>query len=273
LHNATATLGVESRTTPYAVIELLARDFPKLQLVNVEDALQTARLTKTEREIALLRRAAHIGDIGHNALIELTRTAGLNEFEMWAELTMHMFRVVGHDIPVSGELVTGPRTCAVNYPNGPRDRVTQAGDAVLMDISQRVDGYWSDVTNTLVVAAEPTPHQRKFARASQAAFDAAADGLRIGKRASDAWRAANDAYVKHGITMPHYMGHQIGVTVNELPRVVPYDDTPIQAGMVFSLEPGAYEGVGGTCGARSEKMVLVTASGPEVLSEFEWGIN
>ena len=40
----------------------------------------------------------------------------------------------------------------------------------------------------------------------------------------------------------------------------------------FSLEPGAYEGAGGTFGARSEKMVLVTASGPEVLSQFEWGI-
>jgi len=72
--------------------------------------------------------------------------------------------------------------------------------------------------------------------------------------------------------MPHYMGHQIGVVVNELPRIVPYDHTPIQAGMVFSLEPGAYEGPGGTSGARSEKMVLVTESGPEVLSKFEWGI-
>ena len=136
---------------------------PKSKLVNVEDALAQARLTKSAREIALLRRAAHIGDIGQNALIALTRTAGLNEFEMWAELTQRMFSAVGHDIPVSGELVTGPRTCTVQYPNGPRDRVTQTGDAALMDISQRVDGYWSDVTNTLVVAAEPTAHQRKFA--------------------------------------------------------------------------------------------------------------
>jgi Xaa-Pro dipeptidase len=273
LDHTPATLGIESRTTPYAVIELLARDFPKLHLVNVEAAVARARIIKTPREIGLLRRAAHVGDIGQNALIELTRSAGRNEFEMWAELTEHMFRAVGHDIPVSGELVTGPRTCTVQYPNGPRNRITQAGDAVLMDISQRVDGYWSDVTNTLVVATGPTAHQRKFARASQAAFDAAADNLRVGRRASDAWLAANEAYAKHGMAMPHYMGHQIGVTVNELPRVVPYDDTPIQAGMVFSLEPGAYEGKDGTFGARSEKMVLVTESGPEVISTFEWGIN
>src|SRR5262249_20948311 len=108
--------------------------------------------------------------------------------------------------------------------------------------------------------------------ASQAAFDAAANSLRPGKLASEAWAAANEAYTRHGMQMPHYMGHQIGVTVNETPRVVPYDHSPIQAGMVFSLEPGAYEGPGGSFGSRNEKMVLVTAAGPEILSQFKWGI-
>ena len=141
-----------------------------------------------------------------------------------------------------------------------------------MDISQRIDGYWSDVTNTHVVAMEATPERKKLAHASQAAFEATANSLRPGKLASEAWAAANDAYAAFGVTMPHYMGHQIGVTVNELPRVVPYDHTPIQAGMIFSLEPGAYAGPGGDFGSRNEKMVLVTESGPEILSKFQWGI-
>ena len=47
---------------------------------------------------------------------------------------------------------------------------------------------------------------------------------------------------------------------------------PIEAGMVFAVEPGVYEGPGGSFGARSEKMVLVTEQGPEILSQFEWGI-
>jgi Xaa-Pro aminopeptidase len=42
--------------------------------------------------------------------------------------------------------------------------------------------------------------------------------------------------------------------------------------MVFAVEPGAYAGPGGSFGARSEKMVLVTESGPEILSQFIWGI-
>lgn len=267
------TLGIEPNSLPQGAAAQIIRYFPKVKLVDVTSALERARLTKTAHEIALLRRAAHIGDIGHTTLAELVREPGYNEFDIWGKLTMRMNQAVGREITVSGELVSGPRTTTVNYPGGPCDRVTERGDAVLMDISQRVDGYWSDVTNTHVVGMEPTQHQKKYALASQAAFEAACENLRPGRLASEVWGAANNVYSKYGLPMPHYIGHQVGVTVNELPRIVPYDHTPIQAGMVFSLEPGAYEGPGGTFGARSEKMVLVTQSGPEILSQFSWGIN
>lgn len=273
LANSSATLAVEFRSMPYIIAELLANEFPKLKLVDAAPALNKARSIKTAREIALLRRASAIADIGHNTLAELSREPGKNEFEMWAEITQRMFRAVGHEIPVVGELVTGPRTTTVNYPDGPRDRVTEYGDAALMDISQRVDGYWSDCTNThLIGNPEPTAQQLQIARASQAACEAAMDALRVGNRASDAWHAADAAFKSYGLTSTHYAGHQIGVVVNEAPRLVAYDDTPIEAGMVFSVEPGAYAGPGGTFGARSEKMVLVTEQGPEILSTFSWGI-
>ena len=96
--------------------------------------------------------------------------------------------------------------------------------------------------------------------------------LRPGALACNAAAAAEATFASHGLPMAHYAGRQIGVTVNEDPRLVPYDRTPIEAGMVFSVEPGAYQGPGGSFGARSEKMVLVTESGPEILSRFNWGI-
>jgi Xaa-Pro aminopeptidase len=266
-------LGVEGRALPHGAAGLIAESFPGVQVVEIDDALEAARRVKTAREIELLRRAAHIGDVGHRTLAELAQTAGRNEFDMYAQIIARMQQAAGREIPVSGELVTGPRTTTVNYPGGPRDRVTEPGDAALMDISQRLDGYWSDCTNTHVVGGvAPTEHQKKYARASQAAFEAAYGALRPGALASGVWAAANAAYEKHGLAMPHYMGHQIGATVNELPRLVPYDHTPIQANMVFACEPGAYEGPGGTFGARSEKVIWVTENGPELLSQFEWGI-
>src|SRR5262249_48103072 len=220
----TARLGVEGRALPYGAIALIAEEFPRAQIVEIDEALDAARQIKTAREIERLRRAAHIGDIGHQTLAELVRTAGRSEFDMYAEIVSRMQQAVGHEIPVSGELVTGPRTTTVNYPDGPRDRVPQPGDAALMDISQRIDGYWSDCTNTHVIGGVPaTETQKKYARASQAAFAAAADNLRPGKLASEVWAAANAAYEKHGVPLPHYLGHQIGATVNELPRLGPYD--------------------------------------------------
>jgi Xaa-Pro aminopeptidase len=273
LAGSTATLAVEFRTLPYVVGALLAAEFPLLRLIDAGPALVQARLIKTAREIALLRCAVQIADIGQQTLAELAHQGGRTEFEMWAEITMRMYRAVGHEIPIVGELVTGPRTTTVAYPNGPRERVAEVGDAALMDISQRVVGYWSDCTNThLIGGVAPNKQQLNLARASQAACEAAMGALRPGKRASDAWDAAEAAFQRHGLTSAHYAGHQIGAAVNEPPRLVAHDHTPIQAGMVFAVEPGAYAGPGGTFGARSEKMVLVTESGPEILSQFTWGI-
>jgi Xaa-Pro aminopeptidase len=266
------SLAIESRAAPALVLQQIAdRAWPP-QVFEAEGALAEARWIKTEREIALLRHASHLSDIGQNTLATLCQEAGRNEIEMWAGISASVYKEEGCDIMLSGELVTGPRSTTVLYPNGPRDRVTEPGDAALMDLSGRVNGYWFDCTNTHVIGGEPLKEQLKYARASQDACEAAMAALKPGAKAGDAARAAEQAFAKHGLPMAHYAGHQIGVTVNEFPRLVPYDHSVIEAGMVFSVEPGAYQGAGGTFGARSEKMVLVRDDGPEVLSTFEWGI-
>lgn len=271
--SSASTIGVETRSLPVAAAHAIESAFPGVHIVDAEEQLKRARLIKTAREIGLLRRASRLADVAHETLAELARTAGENEIGMFAEISRRVFLAAGRDIPLTGELVTGPRTTTVNYPGGPRDRVTEPGDAALMDLSGRFEGYWFDCTNTHVIGGvEPTADQIRFARASQAACEAGMAALKPGAIASDAAAAATAAFASSGLPTAHYTGHQIGVTVNELPRLVPYDHTPIQAGMVFCVEPGAYMGPDGTFGARSEKMVLVTESGPEILSTFSWGI-
>jgi Xaa-Pro aminopeptidase len=266
------TLGIELRSLPVVARTAIEAALPGWEIVDVEPALNKARAIKTDREIALLRRASAVADVAHNTLAELCQSAGKTEFEMFAEISKRAFAQAGRDVPLTGELVTGPRTNVVAYPGGPRTRTTEPGDAALMDLSGRVDGYWFDCTNTHVIRAEPTAEQIRYARASQAACDAGMAALKPGAKASDAAAAAEAAFAKFGLAPAHYTGHQIGVTVNELPRLVPYDHTTIEAGMVFSVEPGVYQGPDGNFGARSEKMVRVTESGPEILSTFSWGI-
>lgn len=266
-------IAVESGAVPAVAAGVLKQALPGARIDEAEGILSRARLIRTARDIEGLRFAARLADAAHETLATLCHEAGQNELAMWAEINLAVNRLAGRDVVLTGELVTGPRTTTVLYPNGPRDRETERGDAALMDLSARHNGYWFDCTNThLIGGVEPTAEVKRYANASRDACEAAMAALRPGALARDAALAAERAFAQHGLPMAHYAGHQIGVTVNELPRLVPYDDTPIEAGMVFSVEPGAYMGPGGVFGARSEKMVLVRADGPEVLSTFQWGI-
>lgn len=263
-----ATVAIESEWVPVLAGRLISG-----KQVEASEVMRRARWIKTEREIGLLRRASHLADVAHTTLDRLCETAGQNEITMFAEISNQIFQTAGHEVPLTGELVTGPRSSVVLYPNGPRNRITEVGDAALMDLSGRCDGYWFDCTNTHIIAGRPTSEERRYAKASQDACEAAMAALKPGAKASDAANAAEAAFAKHGLPMAHYAGHQVGVSVNELPRLVPYDHSVIEPGMVFFVEPGAYQGTDKTFGARSEKMVLVTESGPDILSTFAWGIS
>jgi len=261
-------LAVDRRTLPAAAADVL----DGRTLADAGPILREARRIKTPREIDKLREAAAVVDAGHDALFELARP-GRNELEVMGDVITAVERAAGQPVPWAGELVTGPRTGTLRYPGGPVDRTIEAGDTVLMDLSVRTRGYWGDCTNTLVAGAEPTAEQLRYFRAARAAFEAAAAELRPGRRASDAFEAAAAALRTHGFEPVHYAGHQIGTTVNEHPRLVPFDDSPIEPNMVFSVEPGVYGGPDVGTGARAEKMVLVTEGEPEILSRFRWGMN
>ena len=223
------------------------------------------------REIELLRRAVAVADAGQRRLLELAASSSgtIVDAGLWAEAVGSMERLAGRILAVSGSIVTGSDTADWTSPGASGNPVAP-GTPVLLDIGPRVDGYWADCANTVVFGAEPTGDQRRYLDASRAACLAGIDSLRPGRRCAEAWNAVRDAFEREGIPMSHYAGHQIGTSVNELPRLLPYDDTVIEAGMVFAVEAGGYAGPGGTMGARAEKVALVLESGPEILSAFSW---
>jgi len=270
LEHSTARLAIEEKSLPASALRVLQQEFPGLDLVEADLALKAARLVKTEREILLLREAAEVNRVGQTEFMQQCRVAGTNEFYIWGAAMQSMQRAAGKQIDFFAEVILGPGVA--NFEAGPRDLPSQAGDMATLDSTIRVNGYFSDTTNTVLVGeVEPTARQKLYGVASREAFYAAADALRPGRRACDAFEAANAALGKHELSLIHHAGHQIGTTCNEEPRLLPYDTTIIQPGMVFSVEPGAYEGAGGTIGARMEKQVIVHETGPEIFPDFEWG--
>ena len=127
----------------------------------------------------------------------------------------------------------------------------------------------------MVFGREASAEQRRYFEAARDACEAGMSFLRPGSRACDVSAAVAKALKQHGFPVAHYSGHQLGASLNETPRLVPYDTSVMEVGMVFAVEPGAYGGEGGQTGARSGKGCSGhrLESGPEILSSFPWGIR
>jgi Xaa-Pro aminopeptidase len=274
LETAAAELGltensvaaVDPVSLPFAVRNALPGS-----VVDGRPAVRSARLIKSDREIDLLSRAAEAADAAQDAIAQSLQ-AGQTELDLHAIGLRAAYEVVGAASPTAIDIVSGPRTARLKYPGGPVRRTLERGDTVIVDFGVRHRGYWSDTCNTLVVGGEPSDEQLLYANAAAGALAAAVESLAAGASASAVDAAACEALARAGLKPWHYTGHQLGVSVNEDPRLVAYDHTEIEPGMVFAIEPGAYAGEGGSTGARAERMVLVEPDGPTVLSGFGWGM-
>lgn len=261
-------LAIEARTLPLVALQVIKEELPNVEFVEAEPALVAARKIKTPREIGLLKQVAETVNIAHKALMHLTQQAGLSEFALWAGITKAMHEHVGGKLMIAGEVVCGPRNKSVS-PGGPIDYITQPGDIAELDISPRINGYWADMANTMVIGAAPTAVQKKYARAARESFYAGVSKARPGNKACDVFAAARAAYDQYGLSLGHYAGHGIGTTVNEAPWFVPTDETVLEAGMVVCIETGCYsEEATGKC----EKMMVIQPSGdPDIFPDFAWG--
>lgn len=142
-----------------------------------------------------------------------------------------------------------------------------------MDVGPRVGGYWSDCSNVVVFWQEPNEEQIRYFQAVKAAYEAGRDAIYPGV----SFRAVNDAmteaYRKHGFELCSYLGHQIGVNVNEEPRFTLHETEVLEEDMVVCIEPQLYTGAAGSTGVRLEKMLHVTKTGARELNQFAWGIE
>jgi Xaa-Pro aminopeptidase len=126
-------------------------------------------------------------------------------------------------------------------------------------------GYASDMTRMLHLG-KPGPKVRKLYKAVLEAQLAGISAVRENTTAGAVDRSTRKVLKAHGYEklFVHSTGHGLGLEIHEAPRVGNKDKTVLKAGMVITIEPGAYiEGFGGV---RIEDTVLVTKTGCEVLT-------
>lgn len=234
-------------------------------LVPTERLVERLRAVKDEAEQAVFREAGRrISAVAAGARHWVV--AGRSELEVAADVDAAM-RAAGFERPAF-------ETIVASGPNGarpharPTRRVLRQGDGVVLDFGGVYDGYCVDLTRTLHLGPMPAEFRRRFeaVRDAQAAAIAA---VRPGAAAADIDAAARGVLESRGLgeAFGHGTGHGLGLEVHEEPRIskLAAAGERLVAGMVFTVEPGAYaEGFGGV---RIEDDVLVTPEGCELLTD------
>ena len=254
-------LGMEAAVVTHADWAALAEAAPGVELHAIDDELAPLRLIKSAEEIDAIGRACALTDACFAHLVEFVRP-GMTEREVAWDLES-WFRANG-----AGGLAFAPIVLAgarAAMPHGqPSEAAVEPGNVLLIDFGCAVDGYRSDVTRTVFVGDVPDEIRRAH-DAVREAQQAAVDALAVGVNGQDVDAIARGRIEQAGFpAYLHGLGHGIGLETHEPPSLRASRPYTLEAGMVFSVEPGIYRP--GVTGIRIEDIVVLEESGPRFLT-------
>ncbi|MFC5590394.1 M24 family metallopeptidase [Sporosarcina soli] len=259
-----ATIAIEKSHLTVERLERMTHLFPEATFSRIDEQLNGMRNIKSEDELEKLRKAAQLADyaieVGCKEIAE-----GKTELEILMAIEFEMKKKGAEKMSFDTMVLSGPKTSS---PHGtPGDRKIQKGDFILFDLGVVYQGYCSDITRT-VAFGEPSDAQREIYETVKKAEQAAIDLVRPGVKAMEIDKAARDVIEQagYGEYFTHRVGHGLGISVHEYPSVTGTNELELEAGMVFTIEPGIYHP--DITGVRIEDDVAVTADGVEVLTKF-----
>ncbi|GAA3728676.1 hypothetical protein GCM10022239_01790 [Leifsonia bigeumensis] len=149
----------------------------------------------------------------------------------------------------------------------PQDRPFIDGDLLIIDIGAKFNTYVTDVAYTTHIGKATSRHHEIYDVVVRAQAAAVAK-CRPGIPAKEVFFAAESVIKESGLVSLDMIGHGIGMDLHEPVMLTPYNDEPLQAGMVLAVEPWLYDSSGLGVFALEEH-VHVTDDVPEMLSSIE----
>jgi Xaa-Pro dipeptidase len=293
-----AVLGVEQDVLPYRLVEGLKKRLEGVKLENLSPIVLKQRLVKDDEEIARIRKAVELWEKGHEAIME-TLAVGVAEYEVAAAMENAARRGRGDgmvwprrwdsSLPAGGIVASGPNAWVVSgeamtvtgvglsqaLPWGPSSRRLEAGDLVVVDFTLSYEGYHCDVTRTYCVG-EPSREQRDLWERLLELHLQVVDQVRPGVTGEELYLVANglaedmgliDNFMGVGSERGSYIGHSIGLELDEWPVLGAGYHEPLPVGAVITIEPKFM--VPGRGAVMVEDDLVVTPSGHEVMSTLE----
>jgi Xaa-Pro dipeptidase len=233
-----------------------------LELVPSAQLVMALRWAKDSSEIAKVSAACELVARALTQMFEALRP-GAVEREVNARVESWL-REQGaseaHPAILFGENAANPHA-------DPGARELRRGDVVCADLSASLDGYWGDLTRC-ATAGPASEWAQEAWRLIREAQTASIEACRVGATARDvdaAQRRLVESRPDLGRCL-HGAGHAIGLAIHEPPFLVPRTETPLEEGMIFTIEPGIYQA--GTGGIRLEDDVVVRPDGGEIISSL-----
>ena len=262
-------LGFESNRMSYIQFRKISEkiDSEKLQLklVETENIVENIRMIKEPSEIKEIKKALLIAESVFTNFSD-SISNGMKEKEAaWA--VEKAIREAGADTLSFPTIVASGSNSALPHAT-PGNRIFKKGEPILFDWGAKLNGYCSDISRTIVIGKADD----KFKRVYQTVLKAQAKAISAIRPGISS--KAVDKIARHHIDesefkdkFGHGLGHGVGLSIHELPRISPLKDIKLEKGMVFTVEPGIY--IPGWGGVRLENMVVVREGGVEVLNELD----
>ena len=286
-------IGIEKDTLTASFVERLSSLLPENQFQDISPTVLDVRRVKSEREIALMREAARISMAGFRRCEEVL-TEGMTEVEIQSEIEI-VQRMAGSDggligraaPPGFGIIAAGPNSFEMSgayismsgiglsnaHPDGPSRRRIRNGDMVVVDKVTSFQGYLADEGRTYVMG-RADDQLRKYFEVVRQMLQACLEAIQPGALASNVYHAAKrvaaesgclEYFMAHGQYGIEYIGHGIGLEVDEPPLITPNSTQILEPGMVIAIEPKLI--IPGWGGVDLEDTVVITSQGNELLSQ------
>jgi len=278
--NITEAIGADSDGYPWI---FGYRGDPLSQLMNTEiincrAPIEDQMAVKSDAEIALLKESSKWANLAHMLLQKYTKV-GVGEVEVSQrasnEATLAMLDTIGpiwrnnssyYEGAVAGYRGQIGRNAAIPHALT-SNIVFQEGDVLVTGASAPIWGYVSELERTMILGT-PSDDQKRMFEHMFNLQTLAMEALEPEKPCSAVDTEVRKYFEKHDL-MPywkHHTGHTIGLRYHEGPFLDIGDHTPIQAGMVFTVEPGLY--IPELGGFRHSDTVVVTENGAEMITYY-----
>lgn len=263
---------VETQTREDRFINWCKEQFPKHTYEKSNFILQALRSVKDPKEIAQIQHACDITEKGFRRILSFVKP-GVWEHEIEAEFAHEFLRNRSKGFAYTPIIASGANSNVLHYIENCRQ--CKEGDVLLLDVGAEYGNYSSDMTRTIPVSGQFTPRQRTVYDAVLKVKNEATQLLQpgvlwkefhkeVGKLMSSALVdlglltkkevAENaEAYKKYFM---HGTSHHLGLDTHDYGLL----DKPMQANMVFTVEPGIYIPYEGF-GIRIEDDVVIQSSG------------